>query len=141
MRALKTYVMSDDVTDWTELREFRAVDLTRSFVLSWHLHGDALLLDLDVCLTEAHAFYEPPRPSEDACIRPAVLEFPHCVRLGAAGREAGDGEIGGLASRLGHGRIDGLQRTGDGEYRIDGRFGIVVVHAERPILRLKTLLS
>ena len=27
--------MNDDVTDWKDLREFKGVDLTKSFVLSW----------------------------------------------------------------------------------------------------------
>ena len=27
--------MSDDVTNWTDLREFTAVDLTQSFVVAW----------------------------------------------------------------------------------------------------------
>lgn len=134
------YAMTDDVTNWSDLREFKAVDLTRSFVLSWHLEGDGLVLDLDLCLGPEHAFYEAPRPSEEACIRPGELEFPYCTQLAAADSHAEVGAIGGLASRLGHGRISEFQRTGDGIYRMSGSFGTVVVHAERPILRLKTLM-
>ena len=133
--------MDDNVTNWPDLREFKAVDLARSFVLSWHLEGDTLALDIDVCLSDEHAFYEAPRPSEDACIRPAVLEFPHCVQLAAADSVAEEGAIGGLASRLGHGRIREFMRTGDGIYRMEGGYGEVIIHSERPILRFKTLLS
>ena len=132
--------MSDDVTNWSELREFKAVDLTRSFVLSWHLEGAGLILDIDLCLGPEHAFYEAPRPSEDVCIRPGELEFPYCTRLSAAGSDAEEGAIGGLASRLGHGRIAEFQRTGDGIYQMAGGFGTAVIHAERPILRLKSLM-
>ncbi|ANO52019.1 hypothetical protein [Woeseia oceani] len=133
--------MSDDTTDWTALREFKAVDLTASYVLSWHVNGEALLLELDICLAPQHPFYEEPRPSEDACIRPGVLEFPYCVRLVAANRTADKAAIAGLASRLGLGRINGLRRTGDGIYELQGKFGDVTIHAERPILRLKSLAS
>lgn len=133
--------MSDDIINWTALREFKAVDLTASFVLSWHLEGDALLLEIDVCLTPEHPFYESPRPSESACIRPGVLEFPYCVRLVAENRTAEKGAIGGLASCLAHGRIQGLRRIGDGIYELQGLFGEVTIHAERPILRLKSLAA
>ena len=132
--------MTDSATNWTDLREFKAVDLTASFVLSWHIERDALLLDIDLCLTPEHAFYEAPRPSEEACIRPSVLEFPHCTQLGAADSVAADDAIRGLAGRIGHGRINGFQRIDDGVYRLKGYFGVVVVRSERPILRLKSLL-
>ncbi len=130
--------MNGDVTDWTELREFKAVDLTASFVLSWTFERGTLLIDVDLCLQPEHAFYEPPRPAERACIRPAVLEFPDCERLEADD----DGERpppGDVAAGLGHGRLLGLKRVGDGVYRIDGEFGVVVVHAGRPLLRLRML--
>ena len=32
--------MSNNETRWQELREFAAVDLTESFVLSWQLDGE-----------------------------------------------------------------------------------------------------
>ena len=39
--------MSDNVTNWTELREFSAVDLEQSFVVGWEAEGESLLIDLD----------------------------------------------------------------------------------------------
>ena len=58
--------MSDEVTNWTELREFAAVDLEQSFVVAWDTEGESLLIDLDLCLRPEHVFYEEPRPSEGA---------------------------------------------------------------------------
>ena len=69
---------TDGATDWRKLREFVAVDLTRSFVLSCDVESETLLIDSDLYLTTAHPFYEKPRPSEKACIRSAVIEFPYC---------------------------------------------------------------
>lgn len=63
-------------TDWRKLREFSAVDLTQSFILSWHVEPETLLIDIDVYLTDEHPFYEKPRPAEKTCIRPAIIEFP-----------------------------------------------------------------
>lgn len=131
--------MSEDVTDWTELREFKAVDLTASFVLSWTLERAALLIDIDVCLEPEHPFYEAPRPAELACIRPAVLEFPDCKRLDVDTGSGGRPATADISAGLGHGRVLGLRRVGDGVYRLDGQFGSVVVHAGRPLLRLRAL--
>lgn len=133
--------MTDGNTNWSELREFKAVDLTASFVLSWHCERDSLLLDIDLCLTPEHVFYEAPRPSEMACFRPGVLEFSSCTELLTGDGAAVDDAIRELAGRLGHGRISGFQRIDDGVYCLDGQFGVVRISSERPILRLKSLLS
>lgn len=133
--------MDDNVTDWTELREFQGVELGASFVLSWRYDKEVLEIDADVCLTPKHAFYEPPRPSEGVCIMPAVIEFPVCERLVVAGRNRAQGAIKSLTGRLRHGRIKSLQRIAEGIYRIDGEFGEVEIHAERPLLRLRARLA
>jgi len=122
-------------TDWRKLREFAAVDLTRSFILSWHLESETVLIDIDLFLTEEHPFYEKPRPSEKVCIRPAIIEFPFCDSLTIDG--VNDGEIQDLVDELGHGAISGLQRHQGGHYEIVGEFAKVTISAERPILRLK----
>ena len=129
--------MSDleDTTEWRQLREFADVDLLRSYVLSWHVESDALLVDIDVFLTPEHPFYEEPRPAEKACIRPASIEFPHCDALlteGGIEREPVE-----TAGDLGHGAIMGFRRRSDDRYEITGEFGTVFVTAGRPLLKLK----
>ena len=133
--------MTDDVTDWRELREFKAVDLTESFVLSWSTDAESLLIDLDLYLCPDHAFYEKPRPAEKACFRPAFLEFPYCSGI-ASGADTENGQsIPDIAARLGLGAIEGLRRIGEGRYEITGEFGQVEIDAERPLLRLKGQLA
>ncbi len=122
-------------TDWRRLREFAAVDLTRSFILSWHTESETVLIDVDLFLTAEHPFYEKPRPAEKVCIRPAIIEFPYCDSVTVDG--ADEGGIASLVGKLGHGAIDGLQRHQGGRYEIEGEFGKVSISAERPILRLK----
>ena len=128
--------MSDDEKiSWRQLREFADVDLAKSFVLSWHLEGETLELDIDVYLEADHPFYEKPRPAEKICIRPAVIEFPYCEALQA---DAEDGsEVIDIAGKIKHGAISDLYVLDDGRYAISGEFGTVLVTAERPILRLK----
>lgn len=129
--------MSDltNTTEWRQLREFADVDLTQSYVLSWHFESDTLLIDIDLYLTPQHPFYEKPRPAEKVCIRPATIEFPCCEALGADG--GADAELIDIAGNLGLGAISGLRRLADARYEITGEFGTVFIDAERPLLKLK----
>jgi len=129
--------MTDDVTDWRELREFSAVDLTKSFVLSWGTESESLLIDLDLFLCPDHAFYEKPRPAEKGCFWPAFLEFPFCSGIKSGADEGGSQPVSEAVQALLHGAISGLRRVGEGHYEITGGFGQVDIDAERPILRLK----
>lgn len=126
---------ASDITDWRQLREFADVDLTRSFILSWHIESDALLIDIDLFLTPEHAFYERPRPAEKVCIRPAYIEFPVCEQL-SSGRST-EGELVDIAGNLGPGAITGLRRLANARYEISGDFGTVFIDAERPLLKIK----
>jgi len=126
---------SDEIIEWRQLREFAAVDLTRSFVLSWHVEAGALIIDIDLYLMPEHAFYEKPRPAEKVCIRPAYIEFPFCESLRSDGGP--EGEPVDIACNFGHGALTDLRRLSDLHYEISGEFGTVFVVAERPLLRLK----
>ena len=129
--------MSDDATtiSWRQLREFAEVDLTQSFVLSWHGEGEMLVVDIDLVLEPEHPFYEKPRPAEKMCIRPAFIEFPYCEELQSA--QSGSGEVAEISGKLGPGAISDLVVLDDGRYAISVEFGTVSIVAERPILRLK----
>ena len=133
--------MTDDVTDWRELREFKAVDLTKSFVLSWLAESESLMIDLDLYLCPEHAFYEEPRPSEGACFRPAHLEFPYCSAIRSDANAEESQSVADAAAALKLGAIEGLQRVGEGRYEITGEFGVVEIEAERPLLRLNGSIS
>ena len=129
-------MMSDNQKiSWRQLREFADVDLTKSFVLSWHTEGETLVIDIDLYLEAEHPFYEKPRPAEKICIRPACIEFPSCEELRA---DTADGEeVTEITEKLSHGAISDLSVLDDGRYAISGEFGTVSVIAERPILKLK----
>lgn len=131
--------MPEVTIDWTDLREFHAVDLTKSFVLTWQSDSGALQIDLDLCLTPEHLLYEKPRPAERACFRPALLEFPDCTSVSVTVQEADSVPVPQAIRSLSHGRISGLRLIADGEYELSGDFGTLQIHADRPILRLKEL--
>ena len=123
-------------TDWRQLREFGAVDLEQSFVLSWRMTSDTLHIDADLFLTTGHPFYEDPRPAEKVCIRPAVIEFPLCDAIEIDDAPAGTPPAE-AAAKIAHGAISGFRRLADGRFEIEGEFGIVLIDAERPVMRLK----
>jgi hypothetical protein len=127
----------DDITDWRALREFAGVDLTRSFVLSWEIVAGTLVIDTDLCLTPAHPFYEKPRPAQRDCISAAVIEFPLFAAL-RSDRLADAIDPASALRQIGHGAIKGLSCLADGEYELSGDFGVVLIDAERPLLRIKT---
>lgn len=130
--------MSGDGTiNWRQLREFADVDLTKSFVLSWHVEAETLVIDIDLFLEADHPFYEKPRPAEKFCIRPACIEFPFCDELRSDAVE--NGEVIEIKEKIGHGAITDLAVLDNGQYLISGEFGTVSINAERPILRLKGL--
>ena len=97
-----------------------------------------LLIDVDVCLLSEHPFYEEPRPAEGICIRPATLEFPYCTSLRSTTGDADPNDFTAIADGLALGRIEGLERVGDGRYEVSGKFGRVAITSERPLLRLKS---
>lgn len=123
-----------EAVDWRKLREFADVDLTQSFVLSWHYEAGAVLIDIDLLLLPDHPFYEKPRPAEKVCIRPALIEFPFCESVNAGSDEDDNSAV---VADLGIGTIAGLRLLADGHYEISGDFGVVEIEAERPLLRLK----
>jgi len=133
--------MSNNETRWQELREFAAVDLTESFVLSWQLDASALLIDLDLFLCPEHSFYEEPRPSQGGCFRAAEIEFPDCISLTDAGGKNESSQIVEIAAALGIGKIHDLRCLREGEYRISGKFGDINISANRPILRIKSTIG
>ena len=122
-------------TDWRQLREFSAVDLDKSFILSWHVDAEMLMIDIDLHLTPDHPFYEKPRPAEQVLFQPAIIEFPFCEQITVDSDTASS--VSETAERLGHGAIEGLRRHEDGRYEISGVFGTVLIVAERLLLRLK----
>ncbi len=126
----------DGSVGWRRLREFAGVEISRSFVLSWMLERETLKIDADVQLLPEHPFYERPRPRQKACIRPATIEFPHCVGLRIDGKTP-DGDLASATRDLGEGAIEDLERLDEGPYVLTGRFGVVEIDAERPILRLQ----
>ncbi len=123
--------------DWRDLPEFAGLDLCQSYILSWHVEGGALIVDVDLLLTPEHPRYETPRPNEKICIRPAKLEFQYCDSIRIDGKRF-DKSLAETVARLSPGAIAGFKRLQGGPFEISGAFGTVLIDAERPLVHLRS---
>lgn len=61
--------------DWTELSEFKGIDLNDSFVLSWEQSADKVEFNIEASVWPQSAHYSKPKPNEHTCYRKATLTF------------------------------------------------------------------
>ena len=61
--------------DWTELSEFKGIDLNDSFVLSWEQTSDKIVFNLEASIWPQSPHYSKPEPNEHTCYRKASLSF------------------------------------------------------------------
>lgn len=129
---------TEDTSNWRQLREFRGVNIERSFALSSKLDNGVFRIDVDLYLEKDHPFYERPRPAEKACYRAAFLEFPECTGVSVVNSESGvESPMDGQS--ISPGKIHDLHRYGDGKYEMGGEFGVISIHSDRPLLKIKDI--
>lgn len=112
--------------DWTELSEFKGIDLYDSFVLSWEHTSNKIVFNLEVSIWPQSTFYSKPEPNEHTCYRKASLSF------------TGIKEINGLLpietvkptidpdGTSDYGTIEAFAQVING-YSITGEFGVVKI--------------
>lgn len=116
---------------------FQGVLTTGTFVLEWHWEDNQLVFTVEASLWPGHPDYEPPRPGEWTCYKPARLIF------------EGVRSVAGLPEMAAAPRWtdpDGSQDFGSlneltaepGGYRIAGDFGVVRVQADSVRLEVAT---
>lgn len=60
---------------------FENVDIGNSVLLGVVINDDALTLEMDFCLGEAHPDYEKPGDGDDLCFHPGLLKFAGISKL------------------------------------------------------------
>ena len=123
--------------DWTELSEFKGIDLNDSFVLSWNKTSDKVEFNLEASIWPQSAYYIKPKSNEHTCYRKATLAI-----LGAV-------EITGLLpmdavkpttdpdGTEDFGNIDSLIQSPNG-YSIAGEFGSVQISGGKLEFKINT---
>jgi hypothetical protein len=108
-------------------KTFAEVYLEGSWVLKVDERGDALVFDLEVVLTERHAFYEPPRPGEMYCYRRGqlVLRSPQPILF----RRSGNPPTVDPNGEQDYGNIDTFTPVGDepSDWELTGDWGEALV--------------
>lgn len=61
--------------DWEEMECFKGIDLFDSFVLSWQVTGDSLIILLEASVWPASEHYSEPKSDEYTCYKNFNLEF------------------------------------------------------------------
>ncbi len=112
------------MADWDEFLDLSGVNLEQSYLLALRQQDGNTLLELDVQLTSEHPLFEPPRPAESGCYRPAELIFSATTKLLAPKTDTLSGQINHIVA------------TGDGQYTVEGDFGKIIIASETPFLRL-----
>lgn len=123
--------------DWTQLSEFKGIDLNDSFVLNWHQTSDKVEINLEASIWPQSAYYIKPKINEHTCYRGATLTI-----LGAI-------EVTGLLSMDSvkpmidpdgaedYGNVDSLTQTSNG-YSIAGEFGLVQISGGKLEFKINT---
>lgn len=112
--------------EWTELSDFKGIDLNDSFVLGWEQSTDKLEFSLEASIWPQSTYYITPKQNEHTCYRKATLTF------------SSIDEVNGLRSMESvkptidpdgtsdYGNIDSLIQNSNG-YSIVGEFGSVKI--------------
>ena len=104
------------------------VSFTDTFVLGWSREVDRLVFDVEASLWPGHPAYEPPRPGEWTCYKPARLVFegvqdaeglPDMASVPRSTDADGNWDFGSLHELT----------PEPGGFRVAGDFGVVRVHA------------
>lgn len=108
--------------DWTELEQFRGIDLTDSFILGWRLEGQRVIFELEASIWPESEYYMPPKPGEYTCYRRATLAFKNVIEcIGLPSMESAP-KSADAAGKIDFGNIDSLQILDDG-FSVSGDFG------------------
>lgn len=109
---------------WTELEQFRGIDLNDSFILGWHLEGRSVIFDLEASLWPESEYYMPPKPGEYTCYRRATLAFKNVIGCIGLPSMKSAPKSADAAEEIDFGNIDSLQILEDG-FSVSGDFGTV----------------
>ena len=124
------------MTDWTEISVFDGLDLSESFVLSWHLGKENLCFEVEFMVCESHPAYNPPPPGEWACYERGKLEFPNVIRVSGL-RSMGSVQPAIDANgERDYGHFDTFAEVRSGEFIFAGDFGEVCVVSQNPMVKL-----
>ena len=123
--------------DWTELSEFKGIDLNDSFVLSWYQTSDKVEIRLEASIWPQSAYYIKPKSDEHTCYRRATLTILGAVKVtGLLPMDTVEPTIDPDGTED-YGNIDSLLKISNG-YSITGEFGLVQISGGKLEFKINT---
>lgn len=108
---------------------FDGVLTTDTFVIGWHREVDRLVFTVEASLWPGHPDYEPPRPGEWACYKPARLVFDGVRAVDGLPDMAEAPQWVDPGGPPDYGTLDELAAV-PGGFRVAGDFGVALVSAD-----------
>lgn len=110
--------------EWTELQEFKGIDLNDSFILNWSKSKNGVSFNLEASIWPSSKYYQAPKATEHTCYKKAVLSFISCQDItGLKTMQQANSSIDPDGSED-YGNIDSLKQTTNG-FKLSGDFGNV----------------
>lgn len=108
--------------NWTELKEFKGIDLNDSFVLDWLLTETELSFELEASIWPDSEFYQTPKPNQHTCYKSAELKFSNFTKVTGLKLKSQTHASKEPDGSIDYGNIDSLTKTNAG-YDLTGNFG------------------
>ncbi len=123
--------MSDD--------PFYGVMIEDTWVLGWSYHSGQLTFDLEASLWPGHPQYEPPRPNEWTCYKPATLVFIQPSSVTGLKDMHEVRTVSNADGTVDYGSLESIELTPP-VYRVSGPFGDVTVEtvAMESVIKART---
>jgi hypothetical protein len=110
---------------WTEMDEFRCVDLQDTFIYSWAVADGALTFEVLVSLWPGHPRYEEPANSHYTCFRKGSLKFFELASIDGLAKMTEVSQSLDLDGTVDYGCFYFLGYDGNERYVVSGDFGEV----------------
>ena len=123
--------------DWTDISDFKGIDLNDSFVLSWNQTSDKVEINLEASIWPQSAYYIKPKSGEHTCYRRATLTIFGAVEVtGLLPMDAVKPTVDPDGTED-YGTIDSLTQNSTG-YSIFGEFGLMHISGGKLAFTINT---
>lgn len=113
--------------DYTDLKIFKGIDLSDSFVLYWELLDDRLSFDLEASIWPDSAYYSKPDKDEFTCYKRARLDILNIKSIQGLKEMKQVAYSTDLSGEKDYGNIDSFTVDGEDIF-LEGDFGEVIVN-------------
>ncbi|MBT2788371.1 MULTISPECIES: hypothetical protein [unclassified Halomonas] len=112
--------------DWTDLEQFRGIDLHDSFILGWRHLERHVIFELEASIWPESEHYMLPKPGEYTCYRRATLAFQNIIECVGLPPMDSAPKCEDTSGEVDFGNFDSLKILSTG-FECSGDFGTIYV--------------